>query len=291
MDHYSTLGVDKTASADDIQKAFRKAAMKHHPDRGGDAAKFQELNEAYSTLSDPQKRAEYDMGGQNPFGQQGHPFANGFHFTTGNPFQGGGFAGNPFQDVFNQFGFQFHQGQQQIRNRDLNIRCKIGLKDVYLGKQMNVSYRMPSGKEESVTIDVPPGIEHGQILKLSGYGDDSMKQFPRGDLTISIEVEGMPNFHREDINVVTNVDLDIFDAMIGRTLTIKHIDGTDVDLTVPAGSLHGQRLGCKGLGFKHMKFTNVRGDLHVILNIKTPRITDPKLIEEIKSLAAKLKRK
>jgi DnaJ-class molecular chaperone len=79
--------------------------------------------------------------------------------------------------------------------------------------------------------------------------------------------------------------------MLGTTVTVKHIDGTDVDLAVPAGSLHGQRLSCKGLGFKHMKFTNVRGDLHVILNIKTPRVTDPKLIEEIKSLAAKLKRK
>lgn len=289
MDHYSTLGLDKSASADDIQKAFRKAAMKHHPDRGGDAGKFQEINEAYSTLSDPQRRAEYDMAGQNPFGQQGHPFANSFHFTTGNPFQGGG--GNPFNDVFNQFGFQFHTGQQQPRNRDLNIRCKISLKDSYMGKQMTVSYKLPSGQDESVTIDIPPGIENGQIIKLSGYGDNSMRQFPRGDLTISIEVEGMPKFSREDINLVTSADVDIFDAMLGKTITVDHIDGTKVDLSMPAGSTHGQRMSCKGMGFKHMKFNNVRGDLHVILNVKTPRITDPKMIEEVRALADKIRRK
>jgi curved DNA-binding protein len=288
MDHYSTLGVDKNASPEDIQKAFRKAAMKHHPDRGGDAAKFQEINEAYSTLVDPQKRAEYDMMGQNPFGQQGHPFANGFHFTTGNPFQGGGH--NPFSDVFSQFGFQFHTGQQQVRNRDLNIRCKISLKDAYLGKQLNVTYRMPSSREESLTIDVPPGIEHGQIIKLSNYGDDSIKQVPRGDLTIQVEIEGMPKFRREDINLITETEIDIFDAMLGTSVTVENIDGTNVDLSIPAGTTHGQKLSCKGLGFKHMRFPNVSGDLHVVVNVKTPRITDPNLIQEIKNLANKIRK-
>lgn len=290
MDHYSTLGVDKTASADDIQKAFRKAAMKHHPDRGGDAGKFQEINEAYSTLSDPQKRAEYDMGGQNPFGQQGHPFANGFHFTTGNPFQGGHPGQNPFQDIFNQFGFQFHTGQQQVRNRDLNIRCKISLKDSYLGKQLNVTYRLPNGQDESITVDIPPGIENGQVIKLSGYGDNSLKHMPRGDLTIQMEVEAMPKFRREDLNLVTDRDLDVFDSILGTTITIDHIDGSKVDLTVPPGSLHGQRLSCKGMGFKHMRFADARGDLHVVLNIKMPRMNNPKLKEELKVLADKIRK-
>jgi curved DNA-binding protein len=287
MDHYSTLGVDKTASPDDIQKAFRKAAMKHHPDRGGDAGKFQEINEAYSTLSDPQKKAEYDMMGQNPFGQQGNPFANGFHFTTGNPFPGG----DPFQNIFNQFGFQFNHGHQTPRNRDLNIRCKISLKDSYIGKNMTVSYRLPSGQDESVSIDIPAGIENGQVIKLSGYGDNSMRQFPRGDLTISIEVENAPKFSREDVNLITEANVDIFDAMLGTTITVDHIDGTKVDLAVPPGTMHGQRMSCKGMGFKHMKFNNVRGDLHVVLNIKTPRITDPTLAEEIKALATKIRKK
>lgn len=287
MDHYSTLGVDKTASADDIQKAYRKAAMKHHPDRGGDAGKFQELNEAYSTLSDPQKRAEYDMGGQNPFGRGGGPFQNGFSFHTGNPFQGNG--GNPFNDIFNQFGFQFHTGQHMQRNRDLNIRCRISLRDVYLGKQLNVSYNLPSGQTESVTIDIPPGIEPGQIIKLSGYGDNSIKNIPRGDLTITFEIETMPKFHREDLTLVTSTDIDIFDAMIGKQVNVENIDGTTVDLTIPPGCLHGQRLSCKGLGFKSMKFNNVKGDLHVVVNVKTPVVKDPSLIKEIQDLANKIK--
>jgi curved DNA-binding protein len=287
MDYYTSLGIEKNASSDDIQKAFRKLAMKHHPDKGGDSSKFQEINEAYSTLSDPQKRAEYDMGSQNPFGRTGSPFQNGFSFHTGNPFQGGG--GNPFNDVFNQFGFQFHTGQNIQRNRDLNIRCRISLMDSYLGKQMNVSYRLPSGQDESVTIDIPPGIEPGQIIKLSGYGDNSIRQLPRGDLTIVFEVEPMAKFHREDLTLVTSTDIDIFDAMIGTKVNVENIDGTMVDLTIPAGCLHGQRLSCKGMGFKSMKFNNVKGDLHVVVNVKTPAIRDPALIKEIQDLANKIK--
>lgn len=284
MDHYTTLGVDKNASPDDIQKAFRKAAMKHHPDRGGDAGKFQELNEAYSTLSDPQKKAEYDMAAQNPFGRAGGPFENGFNFNTGNPFQGG-----PFGDIFNQFGFQFHTGQHVVRNRDLNIRCRISLKDAYLGKQMNVSYRLPSGQDESVSIDIPPGIEHGQIVKLSGYGDNSIKNAPRGDLTIVIEVEGVSKFSREDLTLITQTDIDIFDAMLGTVVKVPNIDGTMVDLKIPAGCLHGQRLSCKGLGFKSVRFNGVVGDLHIAVNVKTPAVKDIDLIQEVQNLANKIR--
>jgi curved DNA-binding protein len=299
MDHYSTLGIDRSASPEDIKTAFKKLAMKHHPDRGGDAGKFQELNEAYSVLSDPEKRMMYDHGGHrqhhfntqggNPFGPEGYSFTvntNGFqqHFNQG-PFGGGG---DPhFEEMLKNFGFGF--AQQPRRNRDLNMRCQISLKDAYEGKNVKIDYRMPNGEGKSINVDVPPGIENGQGIKVNGAGDHSNKQLPPGDLTIVIEIAPVNKFNREELNLITETDISIFEAMIGCTKLVKNIDDTDVEIVIRPGTQHGQRYSCRGLGFPNLKFTNIRGDLHVIVNVKTPIVTNPTLVAAVNELANKLR--
>ena len=298
MDHYSTLGVDRSASPEDIKTAFKKLAMKHHPDRGGDAGKFQELNEAYSVLSDPEKRMMYDHGGNrqhhfntqagNPFGPGGYSFTvdtNGFqqHFTQG-PFGGG----DPhFEEMLRNFGFGF--AQQPRKNRDLNMRYQISLKDAYMGKNLQIDYRMPNGENKRINVDVPPGIEHGQAIKVNGAGDNSNKQIPPGDLTIAIEITPVNKFGREDLNVITETEISIFEAMIGCMKVVKNIDDANVEIRIHAGTRHGQKVSCKGLGFPSLKFTSMRGDLIVTVNVKTPVVTDPQLIAEINELAKKIR--
>ena len=298
MDHYSTLGVDRSASPEDIKAAFKKLAMKHHPDRGGDAGKFQELNEAYSVLSDPEKRMMYDHGGHrqhhfntqagNPFGPGGYSFTvdtNGFqqHFTQG-PFGGG----DPhFEEMLKNFGFGFARPPQ--KNRDLNMRYQISLKDAYMGKNLQIDYRMPNGENKRINVDVPPGIEHGQAIKVNGAGDHSNKQLPPGDLTIAIEISPVNKFKREDLNLVTETEITIFEAMTGVRKSIKNIDDIDVEIVVHPGTRHGQKYSCRGLGFPNLKFNNVKGDLIVIVNVKTPIVTDPKLVAAINELANKLR--
>jgi curved DNA-binding protein len=295
MDHYSTLGVDRSASPEDIKAAFKKLAMKHHPDRGGDAGKFQELNEAYSVLSDPQQRMVYDHGGgrQHHFNtQSGNPFGNGFSFTFGGDgfqqhFHQGPFGQDPhFDEMLKNFGFGFSRPPQ--RNRDLNMRFQVSLKDAYQGKNIKIDYRLPNGEDKSINIDVPPGIEHGQAIKVNGAGDFSNKQLQPGDLTIVIEVTPVNKFKREELNLVTEMEISIFEAMTGVRKTIKNIDDTDVEIVIHPGTRHGQKYSCRGLGFPNLKFTNVKGDLVVTVNVKTPIVTDPRLIAAVNELANKL---
>lgn len=295
MDHYSTLGVDRSASSEDIKAAFKKLAMKHHPDRGGDAGKFQEINEAYSVLSDPEKRMMYDHGGrQHHFNTQtGNPFGQSFSFTFGGDgfqqhFQQGPFGGGDphFEEMLRNFGFGFAQRPQ--KNRDLNMRCQVSLKDAYVGKNVKIDYRLPNGEEKSINVDVPPGIDHGQAIKVNGAGDNSNKQLQPGDLTIIIEIIPVNKFSREDLNLITETEISIFEAMTGCRKTIKNIDDTDVEIVVHPGTRHGQKYSCRGLGFPNLKYSNVKGDLIVIINVKTPIVTDPKLVAAVNELANKI---
>jgi len=292
MDHYSTLGVDRNATPEEIKQAFRKMAREHHPDRGGNEAKFKEINEAYSVLSDSDAKAQYDFQGS----RQQH-----FRSHTGNPFQqthtfsfGDGFAqfhqNDMFEDVMRNFGFQFHQAQQPARNKDLNIRCRISLRDAYMGKSMTITYRLPSSEEETIDINIPPGIDTGHVIKLEGRGDNSIRGMARGDLTVSIEVDRDGRFFREELTLITETEIDIFDAMLGCTKSIENIDGNMVDVVIRAGAQHGQRFSCKGLGFKNVRYSNVRGDLHVIVKIKTPIVTDPDTKVLVERLAEKVRR-
>jgi DnaJ-class molecular chaperone len=282
MDYYSILGVNRSASADEIKSAYRKLAMKYHPDRGGDAKKFQEINEAYEILSDSSKKAMYDHGGARGFKQgfQSDPFSD--MFSSGR---------NPFEDLFDQFGFRFNTGSRRQQNSDLTIRVKISLKDSYIGKTMSINYPLPSGKDQTLEITIPPGVENGQTMRMSGMGDDSIKEIQRGDLIIHLEVERDPQFRREEMALVTTLKIDVFDAMLGCDRIVKNIDGTEISLTIRPGTQNGQKYSCKGLGFRSVKFTNVSGDLLVQIIVDTPAIKDKNLAAKVRDLANEIRNK
>jgi len=285
MSYYDTLGVGRNASPEEIKSAFKKMAMKHHPDRGGDEAKFKELNEAYNTLSDPEKKMMYDHGGHNQQHFHAHTGGN-FHDFGFNPF---GNMPPEFQDIMGNFGFTFRTNNMPQRNRDLNLKCRVSLKDTYLGKNIDITYRLPSGRDEKVTLHIPPGVENGMTLKVSEYGDDSIPTLRRGDLTVIIEVEKDPYFHREDLNLVTATEIDIFEAMLGCKKTIKNIDGTNIEIVIQPGTQHGRKYSCHDIGFPSVKFTNLRGHMIVTVNVKTPVIKDPQLISMVNDLANKVR--
>lgn len=294
MDHYSILGIDRTASQEEIKQAFRKLAREHHPDRGGDENKFKQLNEAYTILSDPDTRAQYDFQGNNNHHFRSYTGGGPFHQTHTFSF-GDGFSNfhshDMFEDMMRNFGFNFQHSHQPAKNKDLNIRCRISLRDAYMGKNMSINYKLPSGDEEKLDVNIPPGIDTGQVIKMPGYGDNSIKGMSRGDLTITIEVDNDLRFFREDLTLLTELDIDIFDAMLGCTKTIENIDGNMVDIVIRPGAQHGQRFSCRGMGFKNVRFRNVQaGDLHIIVKIKTPAISDPETIKLINSLAEKVRR-
>jgi curved DNA-binding protein len=279
QDYYQILGVQPNAAPDEIKKAYRSLANKHHPDKGGDQAKFKDISVAYDTLSDANKKAEYDMMRQGG--------GNQFRFNTGNT---GGGQWDPFEQMFgghNPFGQQHPFGdifgRQMRRNRDLNIQCQITLLDAYLGKQLEANYRLPSGKTQTVVINVPPGINHGETIRYQGLGDDSIPNMPRGSLNVTVVVLPDSNFRRQGNDLYTTINVSPIEAMIGCKKAVLTISGQRLDLDIRAGIESGAEFASHGTGFPDVN-TGVKGRFVTVVNIQTPAITDPTLVEKLKQL-------
>lgn len=268
-DYYQTLGLKPDATADQIKKAYRSLAMKHHPDRGGDQAKFKDISVAYETLSDPQRKAEYDM--QRQGGSQ-------FRFRSGQGFQDfgdifGGMGG-PFGDIF---------GRQLRRNRDLNIQCQITLLDSLVGKQIEANYTLPSGKPQTVIINIPAGISHGETIRYQGLGDDSIPNMPRGSLNVTIVVQPDSNYRRERDDLYTTVHVNPIEAIIGCKKQVKHLDGSTREIEIRPGIESGIEYASAGHGFQN-PHNGRKGKFVIVVNIRTPKVTDPTIIEKLKAL-------
>ena len=263
-DHYQTLGVDRNASPEDIKKSFRRLASQHHPDKGGDTKKFQEIQEAYDTLSDPDKRAQYD----NP--QPQFPGGGFFHQQSGFP--------PGFEDIFGQvfsdqhpFGNIFGRRQgQPVRNRTLNIQTSITLEEAFNGKEMVANITLPSGRDQILQIKIPAGIQDGNTLRLAGIGDDSIPNAPRGDIHLTVNIQPHNIFHRsgDDLSILLN--LNCIDAIVGKTIQVQTIDNKLLELNIKPGMQHGQILSAPGYGMPKMNDSRFRGRFMVQINITVP---------------------
>lgn len=261
MDYYSTLGLNKGASADEIKKAYRGMAMKHHPDRGGDEARFKEIEEAYRTLSDPQKKQMIDQG-MDPnshfhqgFGQ-GNPFE--FHFSSDN-----------FNDIFSNFGFGFG-GKRMQRNRSFNVNVTITLEEVLTGKEVNAEIGLQSGEQKLVNISIPAGIDNGQSIRYQGMGDHSYRDVPPGDLIVNVRVLHHPRFRREGENLIYDHKITAWDAMLGTTIKVQTLDSKNIDVLIPAGTQPETVLSCRGEGLPNIR-SKQRGNLLIKIQVEIPK--------------------
>lgn len=264
MDYYSILGVPRNASQDDIRKAYKKKSMLHHPDRGGDEAKFKEVNEAYSTLKDPAKKQQYD----NPQPQ--------YKFNTGNMHRGG------FEDMFAQFGFG-QQMNRQRRNRDVRIVYNIDFKDIFTGKAISVSYKLASGKDEFLDASLPPGLKNGDNITFANLGDDSFPHLPRGNLILKVKVPGHPIWKRDGDNLSTTIKLDVFNLILGTEIEIETPTGKALSLTVPKGTKPNTTFSIAGHGAPNVN-TSKLGNLYVKIEGVVPNITDENILKQIKDI-------
>jgi curved DNA-binding protein len=276
MDHYQTLGVDKAASQDDIKKAYRKLAAKHHPDRGGDTATFQSIAQAYDILSDPAKRAQYDSP-QREFDPFAHAASMGQEWQDVSSM----FGGNPFEQFFRQA-----QQPNRRKNRDLNIRITVSFKQSYLGADLEANYQLPNGKKQTVIINVPAGVESGQVIRYQGMGDDSVPSLPKGDLNVTVMVEHSQEFERRGNDLIVYCVINPIEAMAGCSKIVNHLNGTGIRFNIKPGVQHGTEYVSSNLGFKNLR--GQTGNLIIVVGINIPVLTDPDLKIKFEELYAEL---
>jgi curved DNA-binding protein len=279
MDPYKVLGVDRNTNENDLKKAYKSKAMKHHPDRGGDEAKFKELNEAYDVLKDPQKKAAYDRYGTTNANQQG---GDNFHFT------------GDINDIFNNFfggGGPFQRAstfRSNPRNVDINIEATLELEDVHNGKSLIASYRLPNGRQESVNIDIPPGVEHNNMIRFAGLGADTISNAPRGDLIVRIKILRHKTWERDGINLHSKIKVNVFDLILGTKKEIRTLSGKNFSVSIPKGTQTGTVFNITGEGLPHVHNARQRGNLYITVMSDTPRVEDAALLQKIKNLRDEL---
>ncbi len=306
MEYYKILGVSKEASTEEIKKAYRKLAVKYHPDKNpGDKeaeAKFKQISEAYAVLSDPKKRQEYDTFGANGFQQRYsqedifrgfdlNDILSQFGFGTGS-FRSTTFhtgqGGNPFENLF-QGGSRMGGGcrgsscrPQPVKGEDLTYELTITLEDVLHGAEKTISLRQ-NGSPQNISVKIPKGIEAGKRLRLGGKGRPSPSGGPSGDLYLKINIAPHPLFKREGDNLILEKRIPFSQACLGTRLEVETLEGKKLKVKVPAGVQQESKLRLKGHGLSAGPLGG-RGDLLVRIAIQIPK----KLTREQKKAVRRL---
>ena len=293
-DYYTILGVDKSASETEIKKAYRKLAMKYHPDhtQGDKAAeeKFKQISEAYAVLSDAEKKKQYDMFGADGFQQRYS--------------QEDIFRGFDFSDVFREFGFggpgtgksfKFSFGggspfggggrsQAPPRGNDLVYELPLTLEEVVAGAKKTIAYQHAS-KTEKMSVKIPKGMLDGKKLRISGKGEASGYGGASGDLYIQSKLLPHPLFTVEDHDLNINREIRLTEALLGTTIDVFTLDGKSLNLKIPPGIRHKTRMRLPGRGLPVMNTTR-SGDLYVTVLVDVPKELSPKQRELVEQLAA-----
>ncbi len=285
-DYYKTLGVERSASTDEITKAYRKLARKHHPDLNPDdkdaKKRFQEIQSAYDCLNDPDKRQKYDQ------------FGAGYEqYSGGSPFQGagggqafdfgdifGGGAGNgpvDFSSIFGNFGGG--RSRRPPKGADIAAELEVPLKTLIQGGETQFQLNA-NGKTESISVKIPAGIEPGKKIRLRGRGQEAPGGKP-GDLLITVRAEPNPHYKLNGRNIELRLPISIPEAIQGRKVDVQTPSGT-ISLTIPPMSSSGKKLRLKGQGFKGSD--GRAGDMLVELMIKLPDNIPTDLLESLSEL-------
>ena len=281
-DYYEVLGVPRSASADDIRKAYKKLARKYHPDANADTVgaeqKFAEITEAHEVLGDTDKRQKYDQFGENwsrvpdgatggsPFGGQGFGGGGGANFNMddilGGMFGGGG---NPFGGRGGPRGAPPRPQKGEDLKTSIQVPFLVGVE----GGEHELTIRT-SGKADRLSFRIPPGVESGKTIRLAGQGHPNPHGGPPGDVLVTIEVAPHPWFRRQGSNLLVDVPVTITEAALGGKIEVPTLTEGSVILSIPPGTSSGAKLRLRGKGVPN-RSTDERGDQFVIIKVVAPK--------------------
>ncbi|MCU0353607.1 MAG: J domain-containing protein [Cytophagales bacterium] len=286
-DYYKTLGVSKTATADEIKKAYRKLAVKYHPDKNKDdkqaEEKFKEVSEAYEVLGDPEKRKKYDAFGENwqhaqasgTAGQGTGGFGGFGGFDFGGMGSGGGFRNysgdEPTFSEFFEMLFGRRPGEPKTapnarrKGHDYRSELTVTLQEAYAGTE-----RLIDVNNQKLRLKLKPGVADGQVIKLKEKGAPGTNGAANGDLYITIRVADDSYFDRQGDDLYTDIAVDLYTAVLGGKATVATLKG-NIKTDIPAGTEHGKVLRLKGMGMPVHGQPDVFGDLYVKVQVRMPQ--------------------
>ncbi len=285
-DYYKTLGVEKTATADEIKKAYRKLAKKYHPDKNPGSKpseeKFKEVSEANEVLSDPEKRKKYDQLGSNwkNYENGGAGGDDRFRNYSANRQQGRTYSSGDINEMFGREGgfsdfFESFFGgssgytsrpQRSRKGKDYEAALNITLEEAFHGTEKEFTL---DGKK--IRVKITPGIEQGKKLRLKNQGAAGTTGGEKGDLYITIQISDHPHFERDGNDLNYNLEVDLYTALLGGKKAIRTIDGKTINVNIPAETENGTTLRIKNMGMRYSNSTELRGDLYVKINVKLPK--------------------
>jgi curved DNA-binding protein len=260
--HYQTLGVERTATPEEIKRAYRRLAGQHHPDKGGNTQLFQEIQAAYSVLGDVNQRAQYD-----------NPATGGVHF-------GAGFGGQPFNfdTIFDIFGTRFQHGGFQQQRPQARMTLWVTLPDVAQGGKRAINVGTNQGTQ-TLEIEIPQGIEDGDSVQYPGLA-------PGGaDLIIQYRIHAHPGWQRQGLNLIVDQTVSVWDCVLGTEVAIRDLVGNQLSLTIPAQTNPGTVLRLRERGLRQRQ--GITGDLLVRVMAVIPEQIDPDIIAVLQSKRVK----
>jgi curved DNA-binding protein len=308
-DYYQILGVEKKASADAIKKAYRKLALKWHPDKNPNnkaaEEKFKKISEAYAVLSDPAKREQYDNVGSDQFSQRYSQedifkgfdldeILRGFGFSGSRGGGGGTFrtagrrggsSGPEFDDAF---GGLFGGGRQQFgsmpqKGQDAEYNLSISLEESVFGTEKTISFQKESRIEE-INVKIPAGISTGKKLRLPGKGMATYDGGPNGDLYLNINVMPHPIFARDGSDLYLEKSISFTQAILGTSIDVTTLDGTAKRIKIAPGTQNNTKIRMKGFGVPGLKGA-IKGDLYIKINVEIPKKLSDRQLKLVKQLA------
>ena len=253
MNYYKTLGLESNATADEVKQAYRKLAMKHHPDRGGSETEFKKIKEAYEAITSGKAHASAFGGGRGPFG--------GF---------------NDLNDIIRRTqrggSWNFDDWREpEVKNPDVNIAIPCTLEEAHSGFSKDITFTLPDGAEKEMKITFPPGSTEDIKIRFVGEGGQLVKDKPAGDLYAKIRIDTHQFWSLRHHDLHATMRISVWQAMFGSAIDVADIDGSIIQITIPSGSQPGSQLRLRNRGF-NVRGTSARGNAFITLEVAIPKL-------------------